>query len=160
MKISRTFPQFTEETTLLIVAARQTATVYKAHKGTLRKITHIFVSNPTYSDREGFFVRSGKGRWMGSGSVYESKSESTHKEFLKEFTRTMKKLSKTISIDAVYLFASPHLVASIRESIPSRIQRHIAHIFRGNFVQHTPSELLEKIKAKNMQMKKTKSMQI
>jgi hypothetical protein len=154
MKIPRELPQFKEHKALLIVSARQTALIYVAHKGNITEEREIKITNPEYSDREGFFTSSSKGARLGSGSVYESKTQVAHTEFLNRFQEVIKDvLTYHKEAGAVYLFAPATHAAAIKDALPAANRKLLKKTFQGNYTNYDPMEILEKISARRTKRK-------
>ncbi len=146
MKISKDLPQFKEEKSLIVVSAGQSAVVYKAHKGFLEELFKTQFFTRPYSDREGFFFRSGRGKRISSGSVYEPKQEVMHREFFKKLSNSLKDIIKKGYYGRVYLFIPHYLTSMMHKYIPYNLKNIPFDVIRGNFVNENPFKLLLKIR--------------
>jgi len=156
MKIPQELPQFDDQHMLLVVATRQTATLYAAHRGTLKQVAHVDVPNPTYSDNEGFFTQGGRGKGLGSGSVRETKKVHIQNEFLKQFKPAIE-TAVNDGAETICLFVPAHRRDETIAAFPYRTRRLIDRIIAGNFSNYEPTELLEKIAKRRVARKKAVS---
>ncbi|MEX0935231.1 MAG: host attachment protein [Candidatus Paceibacterota bacterium] len=146
MQIPQELPQFKNTPTLLIVTGSQYAKFFYALNGAIEEITELKTPTPTYNEREGFFLRSGRGMTMGSWSVYESKSKSTEDTFIEQLNTLLNSIRKEIDIDEVLLSAPEHDIQNIRAHLTSPLQKKITHQLHGNYTKLHPTELLKKMK--------------
>jgi len=145
MEISSKLPQFTQKSALIVVASKQEAVFYWASKGVLERARSFLIEKPRYSDREGFFVRTGLGRFFGAGSSYEGVKKKVLQDFHKEYEESIKELSKRYNPDLVYFFASPYVVNDVQEELPPQWRGKIKDVFQGNYVKRHPFDLLKRI---------------
>lgn len=145
MKISQKLPQFSQKT-LLIVAGRQSGDLYFAHNGEIDKIDSVRVETPTYSDKEGFFMRVGRGMTLGRWSVLEEPKEETLNKFLKELKEKIQNFMKEKEVEEIYLFSSDFVRKGLPRVLSSEINQKIVGVFNGNFLKQHPFELIKKIK--------------
>lgn len=150
MRISSHLPQFEDKRTLLVVAGKRAARLYFAHKGFINEVYEMRTPTPVYSDREGFFMRRGRGEQYGSGSVYESKDSSTQDKFETQLREVASRIMRAIQIDSVILFAPAEAIYSIRKELPHEIKRKIESSVRGNYVHDHPHSFLQKLNEKEM----------
>lgn len=150
MKISNALPQFAEEKALFAIVGRQVGTLHVAYKGLLTKVADIEVPTPVYSDREGFFARSGRGISLGGGSVYESKNLKVQEDFLKKLNEAVDEAMKENDIGAIYLFVPPQRTKETKGALSRPAQELVRQTFRGNFSNHPLPELVEMIKEKRV----------
>jgi len=148
MKISEKLPQFENRLALFIVAGTRTAEFYLAGDGAIDKINELRVEAPKYSDREGFFTRSGKGERLGSGSVYEAKKDKMRSDFHRELSEAVKKSAKKIKITHLYIFAPNHNLSSMRAVLPVSLRKTPSREFAGNYTKLKPFELIGLISEK------------
>ncbi|MCR4279919.1 MAG: host attachment protein [Candidatus Komeilibacteria bacterium] len=145
MQISNKYPQFDKSSALLIVTGRQEAKIYLATKGTIEEIDNLKVSNPRYSDREGFFMNSGGGKTLGSGSVYEDHHEDVIKEFLKDLENDLVEMDNKHQPEQYYLFTPDYMAKQVRDSLPNGAENKVKLVVQGNYVKEHPFTLLDKI---------------
>ncbi len=147
MQISQKLPQF-EKKSLIITAGRRAADIYFAFQGKIEKIDSIKVETPKYSDKEGFFVRMGKGRVWGRGSVLEDQNEETDRKFLKELKEKTEEHTIKDEIENIYLFAASHVKKGLPEHLANNIRQRISFVIEGNYIKKHPFDLIKKIKDK------------
>ncbi|MHB1316688.1 MAG: hypothetical protein ACYCZW_02415 [Minisyncoccota bacterium] len=146
MQIQKTLPQFENKKALLVVCGRQISDFYTAHKGTIRLHEHFKFITPTYSDKEGFAVRAGKGEVYGSGWVREKNKHDLIDHFMKEFNKILSKIIKIEKINYLYFFIPHHYQNEILEKIPKTTHKKIIKTFSGNYSKKEPFHLLGIIK--------------
>lgn len=147
MKIPQGHFQFDDTNALVIAAGKQRARFYSANKGHIREFDYIEVENPKYSDREGFFMRSGSGKTYGAGAPYENKKQKIEADFLKAFE---KKISKHLSKFAeVYLFSPNYMHRMIESKFPKGKENLLKKVFLGNIVDTNPLKFIDKIEMSN-----------
>ncbi len=148
MQISEKLPQFNRKS-LLIVAGRRKADIYCAFNGEIDKIESVQVEEPKYSDKEGFFVRMGKGQIFGRGSVLDDKKIETNKKFFNEIKEKTEKVTVRDDINDIYLFASDHVEKKLPQSLSGDVSSKIVFTFRGNFLKKHLFDLIKKIQNKS-----------
>jgi hypothetical protein len=146
MKIQMQLPQFSRETTLLIVTAKQHSVFYLAFNGVLDKVGGLEEPHEKYSDREGFFVSSGTGH-TASGAVYEENKQEVIRKFAKKTVAEAERLVRERKVDAIYLFVPDYVASELKRDLPKSLKDLIRHTFSGNHVDEHPFKLLEKIQA-------------
>lgn len=146
MKIPREFKQFEDEKALLAVTAHQTASFYFASNGEIEEIKDMKIENPTYSDKEGFFIKSGHGDRYASGSVYESKDNKVRIDFLNQLESSLKEVVKNRNINKLYLFTPQHLAEETEKNLPYGVRELRVATLTGNFLNFNELDLLKKIK--------------
>ncbi len=146
MKIPNEYPKFINKSALLIVLGREDGTLYLASNGFIDKITEFGVRIPKYSDREGFFLRSGGGRLLGTGSVYEPKIKMVERRFLNDFSEKIKKILKENKVTEIYLFSPKFMHTYFEQEIPPKYLKMVRCKFNGNYRKNHPLELLDKIR--------------
>ncbi len=152
MKISKGLPQFTK-ISLIIAAGSHSAEIYRAYEGEIEKIDSFRMENPTYSDKEGFFSRSGKGMNYGSGSVIETNKEEILGKFTKELASRIEKLFKENNAGSTYIFSPNYIKKSIRDSLSQKIKDCMVYTMEGNFVENHPFDLIKMIQKKTGEKK-------
>lgn len=145
MKIPNEYPKFIDESALIIVSGRENGVFYNAKKGIIEKVTEFGEREPKYSDREGFFMRLGGGRFLGSGSVYESKIKTVEKRFMSDFHKEFINYVNHNDIDQVYFFAPKFMHGYLCNEIPDKYHDIIKYQFDGNYQKEHPLKLLKKI---------------
>ncbi|PIZ57034.1 hypothetical protein COY23_01955 [bacterium (Candidatus Torokbacteria) CG_4_10_14_0_2_um_filter_35_8] len=148
MKISGTLPQFSEEKALLVVASRYEADFYFAENGMIDKIQSFRVEESTYSDREDFTERKGRGNFFMTGSGYQSPKVQVIQDFAKEFKENLKDVLSKNDITSIYLFVPSEMVNEIKEKLDNLSKKKIKFVFKGDYNKEHAFKLLEKIKAK------------
>lgn len=156
MQISQKLPQF-QEKSLIVVSGTRLADIYFAFQGEINKIDTVEISSPKYSDKEGFFMRLGKGKFFGAGSVLEENKEEIDKKFIKELKNKIEDYFNRNGIEIIYLFASNNVKKELPEKLPNNIKEKTSFIAQGNYTKSHPFNLIKKIKNKK-ESKKTKFM--
>jgi hypothetical protein len=144
MKVPARYLDTLDDNVLVIVATRQTAALHHLVGDRLEILARIDIPTPTYSDREGFFARSGRGMRLGSGSVYEFKKRHIQEEFLRQFRPAVADAVSKTGTRTIYLYAPAHRMQEIEDAFPYRTRRLISRRFRGNFSKLPVLELLER----------------
>lgn len=145
MKVPSELPQFNKNPTCFVVVTKFTAKFYFVYKGVLKKISDIKQKKLSYSDREGFFMRRGKGRMYGTGSVYESKDEELARRFSKRASDKLKELISKYKVRNIFIFEPSHLNYRLWSNLSVRIQKKVKHRIRGNYSNMHPLSLVEKL---------------
>lgn len=148
MTISEGLPRFDNERALLITTGKQVGKLYYATKGRVHEIDHLELETPKYSDREGFFARSGSGRAYGAGAPYEPKDTETKRKFLRQFGVRIKEAVAKRKTDAIYLFTPNYAIKELKEELSGELRDKIRFSFMGNYVKFGPEDLLSKIQAR------------
>ncbi len=147
MQISENLPQF-EKKSLFVVAGRRAADIYSAFNGEIEKKESIEIKNPRYSDKEGFFMRLGGGKFFGAGSVLEDKKIETNKKFIRELKDKTEESLKKDNVESVYLFAPKQTEKALLEGFSENIKQKVVFSFKGNYVNQHPFNLIKKIQKK------------
>ena len=90
MQITNQLYQFSDRKSLLLATGKQQARIYYCFDGTVEEIDFFKEPKPRYSDREGQFMRSGRGMVMGTGSVYEAQDDVATRYFLHHLAERVK----------------------------------------------------------------------
>ena len=146
MKIEEKLPQFVNNRSLFLVAGRQVAVLYEAEDGEIEKIGGLKIEKPIYSDKEGYFQRSGRGGVFGSGSDTEMKTDPVETEFLRDLKKMVKIIPEVDSYASVYIFAQADMMRSIEETLPPGLKEKVKKRVRANVVEKHPFELLKRLK--------------
>lgn len=156
MKISNKYPQFEENKSILIVTGKTKAVFYVAYNGLIEKVSSFEVEEE-YIKNESFFVRSGKGKIYGTSSILEKDKNKLIDSFLKEFKSEFSKSVKGVNISDVYIYSPSHIEKRVQEVLPKTYSKKVVKVFKGNYVNKHPFDLLEKIKKikfKDLKVKK------
>lgn len=145
MKISKNFPQFEDEPTILITAGWQDGKVYYAYQGEMVLNKEIKVQNPKYSDKEGYFeTRSNtSGVSVKAGSVYEEDKHHIRDMFLKELSGHIDGIIGEHKIKNIYLFSAPEGMNTLKEGFSPEAQKLIKESYDGNYTHYPPEKILE-----------------
>jgi len=147
MRIPKILPQF-DEPALLIVTGKQSGIIYLAAAGEIRELVEINVPTPTYSDREGFFVNSGRGQTFASGSVYEAKDDQAKLEFIKNLAAQTAGFLREYSVDMIHLFSPAYVKNDILKRFSRSVKDRMGIHFAGEYLHVQPLELLRKVWAR------------
>lgn len=145
MKIPEEYPQFNEHAALLVVTGAQEADFYFAHDGAIEKVDSFKIEKPHYSDDEGFSETRSGGQVLASGSAKEGVKEKILADFLHEFKIHSKDAYMKHMPDDLYVFTPAYVVHYVTEALLADAERRIVHVFRGNYYDKHPTELLEMI---------------
>lgn len=149
MKITDKLPQFESKKVLLVTSGGYVAVYFLATNGFLEEVSRVEEATSHYSDREGFFQRSGSGKVFGSGSVYEENNIEREKRFVRKVVDEIIKIDLKTKIDGVYLYSPKYISKRIRLELPKTQKDKIVDIFDHNYVNEHPMMLLEKIKTRH-----------
>jgi hypothetical protein len=147
MKIPNKFKQFEDRPSIIIVAGRQDAAIYKCSGGFLERLDAFKIPTPHYSDREGAFKTRGRGVTTRSGGVREIRDDDIIRDFLSEFKKRIKKIAKN-DFDSVYITAPAKTKNRIKEILPTRLRQKVVSIIEGNYFYRHPLFILEKISSR------------
>lgn len=148
MKIPQQYPQFTNQSALIIVTGTHVALFYHAHDGALEALDSFAVENPKYSDREGFFIHSGHGQIFGSGSVYEPKTHVAEQRFIHQLHDTLRTLVDHTTISDIYLFMPKQIGPEILKQLDGDLTKLVRETFDGNYTTEHPNAFLERFKVR------------
>lgn len=153
MEITHKKLQFTDQRALFVVCGKSTADFLYANNGKIKKVDGFKVDLGDYDDNEGFSMRHTKnGKLYKSGRLRkDTRDIREEREFLNDLESKMQSLLKEKNIDRIYLFAPGYLTKTIRESWPQDVQKMVQRSIRGNYTQHHPMDLIEKIEKKRTQ---------
>lgn len=145
MKVPNTLPQFIAERALIVVSAKEQGRLYQVTDGVIEEVVKVEEHPEQYSDREGFFFRSGYGRHYGSGSPLEEHTQENIRQFVSSIAVELNDAIATLRPDVLYFFQPDHLKGYLTDAIinPTHIPMHTPEY--GNFVDETPLELLARI---------------
>lgn len=149
MQIPQQYPQFTDQSALIVVAGTHAALFYHAHDGELDALDSFVVENPKYSDREGFFIHSGHGQIFGSGSVYEPKTAVAEHRFIHQLHDTLRTIVSHTDITDIYLFMPKQIGPEIMKHLEGDLKAMVRETFDGNYTTEHPNAFLEQFKARH-----------
>lgn len=145
MKITNKLPQFESKKVLLVTSGGYVAIYFVAKNGFLKEVSRVEEGTSHYSDREGFFQRSGSGKVFGSGSVYEENNIEREKRFVKKVVDEIVKIDLKSSVDEIYLYSPKYISKRIQSGLPKNQKDKITETFDHNYVNEHPMTLVEKI---------------
>jgi len=145
MKISKNLPQFEKEQALVVVLGKQEGKFYLANKGIIEEVSCFKFSKPKYSDREGRFIKRGKGGIYKSGAVYEAKKERILTELANRTRDNLKEIMDKNKVDGIYVFCLAHLKNQLNDSFPASARQKIKLSLSGDYFHYHPHYLLKKI---------------
>jgi len=146
MKIPQNLPQFENEKALFIVSGIKEALFLLVHKGEIISQDNFRIVKETVAEeKEGFFIRGGRGKIFEMGAVFEPKKKKIRKEFLEKLKKHFKEIFDKEKIDSVYIFAPGHVLKSIKAQIPTSVQNKIKMAKKGNYTEYHPLKLIEMI---------------
>ncbi|MBW6431944.1 host attachment protein [Patescibacteria group bacterium] len=149
MKITNKLPQFESKSVLLVTTGGSVSVFFIAKNGFLKEVSRVEEGTSHYSDREGFFQRSGSGKVFGSGSVYEENNVEREKRFVKKVVDEILKIDQKSVLDEIYLYSPRYISKRIQSDLPKILKDKITETFDHNYVNEHPITLLEKIKSKH-----------
>lgn len=136
MKISKTLPQFSEESALFIVAGLYEADFYLASEGEINQVDSFTVAISDPAIKKGFKVRE-------SGGAKHLK-QMRQADFLKTFKTHLTAVINKQPAKLVYLFAPTAVAKELTVALPVALKKTL-RTFKGNFHKEHPFKLLEKI---------------
>jgi hypothetical protein len=146
MRIQKQLPQFTRERALLLVVAEQFGVLYVAENGELERMSAIEEREPKYADKEGFFMRGGRGDIFSAGSVRERAREDARNNFLKKFSAEVKKAVYIYDPTVVFVFCPRYTKSAIEDLLPDLIRKRVRSFFFGNYTGMHPFSFLTMIR--------------
>lgn len=147
MKIAGEMNPFAHERALIIAMGVTKASVHFAHQGKIDYVGSVAVPSPTFSDREGFFLSTGRGLVLRSGSVYEDQKEWRQKRFMRELMTRLDKLTIDHEATSLYMFCPAHMRRAVVSELEKRFPKHLRFVLEGYHVDDHPFVLLDKIAA-------------
>lgn len=145
MKIPQALPQFKDTETIIVVIASERGVLYKAVNGTIDEMADMTETAPQYSDREGFFMRSGGGMQYGSGEPYDDTASADHKKLIDQVVDELQEIVNKNEIKKLYLFEPEHHKGQLTEALKVKIDIPATLVDFGNFIETDALVLLEKI---------------
>ncbi|MGB3988546.1 MAG: host attachment protein [Minisyncoccales bacterium] len=148
MQISKELPQFSKRS-IIVAAGSRSAKVFRAHSGEIELVDQLKIETlASYSDKESFFVRSGKGRTYGFGAVLEEKKKEFLAKFARELGDRIEKAFQEWSAESIYLFVPKHMKDLVPKRFSSEVKKSVVLLIEGNFVDKHPFDLLKIIMEK------------
>lgn len=145
MQISNTYPQFTDNKTLIIVASTQSADLYIAHDGEINNVAEIRTEKVDYDDQAGRFERRAGGKTLGSVGVTKDENRKIKERFHKELKEALDDIDSS-EIAQTILLSSPQDKSDTKAQIPNQLIQTLVLEIDGNYVGEHPDDILEKIK--------------
>lgn len=142
MHIRKGLPQFEGSSTLLVVMGTHHGIIYYALDGDVELLEEVRIDTPTYSDKEGLFMRAGNGMMYSVGAVLESKEKTAVGKFSRELAAMIEEIAKYKEIEKICLFAAPEMKSFIKKDWKAGIAEKIACWFDGNYTALTPMKLV------------------
>lgn len=148
MKIPENLPQFKDTPSLLVVSGWQSGKLLYALSGKIESDKELKVPDHKYSDNEGFFQASTGGApgEMHSGAPLEKKKQHIRKEFLRLFVDYIKNRVNKLDIEEIYLFSPREGLNGLENHLPNEIKEKVESFYIGNYIKHSPEDLVEIIK--------------
>jgi hypothetical protein len=145
MKISQNLPQFKNKKTLFIVSGEQEAIFYILENGEISTREQFRILKPQErKQKEGAFLRRGRGMVFGSGAVFEPQKRKKRGEFLKQLEESIRDIFIKEKISEFYVFCPAQTKGYVREILPSDTANKLKRIIKGNYITSHPFELIEK----------------
>lgn len=145
MKINQKFPQFSDERALIILAGGLATEFYVAGKGEIEKIDSFAVKLASYSDQEGFFMKSGYGKIFGSQSILRNLDQHADQKFKQDFRDKFKKITAKKKINSIYLISPSYRASDILQIMGKVNLRKIKLVIYGELTGRHPVKILERI---------------
>jgi len=132
---------------LVVVSSKEQGIIYLTTEGRLTQIEHVEEHPLTHSDNEGFFVRSGNGQQMGSGSVKEVDEQHNIKRYIKAIAEELNNVVTHEKPEAILLFEPEHLKGLVEEHLTNSTHIPVQTIDFGNFIHESPQQIKDRIVA-------------
>lgn len=127
---------------LVVVSAKEHGKLYRIADGELSIYEYVEEHPPQYSDNEGFFFRSSGGKELGSGAPREEDDAQNIKRYMKAIESELRAALVAVQPERVYLFEPEHLKGLVVAHLVNPHHIPIETVAYGNFVQHSPSEIV------------------
>lgn len=137
IQISENLHQFTGESALIIVAAKQEARVYRAGNGELELLEQFRIPTPHFSDNEALTGSRGKQENITQ--------ELIHTEYFDHFKKLFHKLALSFQPTNLYLFAPVHTANQLEELIKPVFGHPVLKTVTGIFTDESPFDLLARL---------------
>ena len=147
MQISETLPQFLDEKALIVVTAKEHGVIYRAHQGFIETVEKVEEPPLGFSDREGFFFKTGFGKGFGSTAPVEEDDEHDLKRYIKTIADELNAVIKHEEPRLLYLFEPEHLKGRLEAELQDFPHLLVHKVRYGNHVDDHPKQLLEHIQA-------------
>lgn len=135
-----------EKNILLVVTGKQEAKFFSIKNNTIELIDIIKISNPKYSDDEGFFMKQSHGSIISATNFEKRDAKPVIREFLTVFRERIKKIQPSYLLEDIYLFTPANMKNIIINQFPTKTKHNIKHLIEGNFFYRHPLDLIKKIK--------------
>jgi hypothetical protein len=125
---------------LVLVAGKQSGTLYHMHGKEVDEIFSFVTERPEYSDNEAIFQAAPNNRVM-SGSIEGYQDEDLIRDFIHELEGKIKEVES--DFDELALLAPGSSRNKIKESLPKEWQKKITKTVEGNYSNQSPVEIME-----------------
>lgn len=126
--------QFTDETALIIIAAKQEGRIMRAGNGELELIEEFRIPTPHFSDNEGMPVEH--------GNQSNALEEKIHHEYFDHFKTHLHTLALTLKPTHLYLFAPKHVADELVKILHPLFGSLPTKTIVGIFTKESPFELI------------------
>ncbi|MCA9357208.1 hypothetical protein H6784_01465 [Candidatus Nomurabacteria bacterium] len=127
---------------LVVISAKEHGKLYSLKEGKLTYLDEVEEHPATYSDNEGFFVRSGNGIRYGSGSPHEELTEQNLLRYFKAISVELSETVKELQPEKIYIFEPEYLKGKLVEKLENPNHIPVVVVAYGNFVDSTIEEVL------------------
>lgn len=142
MQIPMQLPQFYNQNVLFVVMGSQRGILYFASDGTMEIIGTVEQPTPRYSDREGYFARSGHGYRYGGGSAYEENNVEQIRRFFRKAANEVYRVMRTHDIDHVYVYEPAYAKGAVTMTLKPLVDDRVELVRYGNYIHAAPTTLL------------------
>ncbi len=144
MQIPQKFSSLQKENAFIIVVGKEEAIFYEISNQEISKKLEIRLPKER-EEREGFFVKGGRGRIFEMGGVFEPKKRKKMKKLIGQIEENLKEFLEKDLKEKIYLFVPAYFSKKLVSAIEKSVNRKIQLIEKGNFLSSHPLELLELI---------------
>lgn len=145
MKIARGLEAFDHERALIVACGEWSAKLHFAHKGKIEYLGAVVVRAPKFSDREGFFMSSGRGLIFRTGSVREQQKEHRHQQFLHELMTQVERHAANLNTSTMYVICPEHTRPAVMRALEKHYAKQIRFVLPGCHVNDHPFTLIRRI---------------
>lgn len=145
MKISQGMKSFAHERALIVACGDTKAKLHFAHQGFIDYLGSVIVPVSKFSDREGFFMSSGRGMVFRTGAVYENQKEHRHKQFVSELIEQLDRHVTDLQVTSIYLFCPDHGRNSLVDVLEKKFNKQMRFVLPEYHVDEHPFLLIKKI---------------